>query len=400
MTAFRNIITPEFYTFLMSNKKLYGRAVFDQINDASEKIAITEDEQDSLAVVLSGEQTGITTPSNEISYLPNQPKLVTYGDGLKRRKIKFRSIDGMQYSDVMKDFTGLIKSPLDQSMPAADRDYYINLHPSAHTIVGEFQTNPMPFGSIVIVRKIGTEFVIIENVSSPMISSNPSGDTGESTEYSYDSSKDGDLERKFNLKRRKGKYTGKLTQYHNQMLYNGSLPTDMLRVPDTTHWKPMGSGGGAILIDYIPSFHAMCAAFYNHFGKKLRSSGIRSFKQQIKNRKLSMPVSAGGSRPESAACKTLNQRGAGCGTAVPGRSNHGWGQAVDIRTPEGVKCTNRACFIGASSPYYKWLVDNAYTNGFEGMKWGHLGQKGTILASQTFEAWHWEPITGRVIKGL
>ena len=138
----------------------------------------------------------------------------------------------------------------------------------------------------------------------------------------------------------------------------------------------------------------MCAAFHSHFGKKLASSGIRSFRQQIANRKKSLPKSKGGTRSEAAACKTLNQRGGGCGTAIPGRSNHGWGQAVDIRFP------GTHTFITTKSPYYKWLVDNAYTKGFEGIKWGHLGQKGTILSSQTFEAWHWEPIVGRVIKGI
>lgn len=395
MTKFLNILTPEFYTFLAGNKEIYGQAVFAQINDASEKISNSTDKSDSLAVVLSGINTGVTTGATTgVGIYENQAKLVKSKDGIIRRSVKIRSIDSRLFSAVMGDLTAGLPSPLEDNVPHARKENLISLHPDAKMIVGDFQSNPLVFGTIVVVRKVGQEFHILDNITSPMIpNSHPSGDDGTMGEP-VDPAKDNALEAKYGLKRRKGKYTGMLTQYHNKILFNGSLPSDMLGSPNKTFWEPKGSGGGKILVDYLPSFNAMAAAFYNNFGEKLASSGIRSFQQQIKNRKKSLPKSNGGTRSEAAKCKTLNQRGKGCGTAIPGRSNHGWGQAVDIRYPGTHK------FIKTSTPYYKWLVKNAYEVGFLGMKWGHLGQKNTPLSSQTFEAWHWEPITGRVIKGI
>lgn len=62
-------------------------------------------------------------------------------------------------------------------------------------------------------------------------------------------------------------------------------------------------------------------------------------------------------------------------TALPGRSNHGWGRAVDFSDGSGeLRCKDRA-FI--------WLQSNAQLFGWVHPPWAHCGQK-------TQEAWHWE----------
>ena len=62
-TKYKNIITPEFYSFLRSNKVAYGKAVLAQINDASENVAIDENENESIAIVLSALHTGVSDAS-------------------------------------------------------------------------------------------------------------------------------------------------------------------------------------------------------------------------------------------------------------------------------------------------------------------------------------------------
>jgi len=341
---------------------------------------------------LSALNSGITDANN--SGFSNENAITMLG-GVPRRRIIFRSIDSRIYANNMQDFTAMLRSPLEGGISEAEMQYRISMHPTAYTIGGYYQTKPMPFGTIVVIKKIGIDYFVINNISAPTALA-PMNSFDHPPEY--DTSKDPGLERKYGLKRTRKKYTGIISKYHGQTLYNGSLPYDILALPNKEYWTPMGSGGGAILADYVESFNAMAFAFYNHFGKKLRSSGIRSFRQQIINRRNSFPKSLGGNKKESAPCRSFTQRGGGCGTAIPGTSNHGWGQAVDIRKAVSSECKGSACFIQMGDKYHKWLLENAYKKGFAGRKWAHLGQPGTILSKQLKEAWHWEPIEGRVIK--
>ena len=62
--------------------------------------------------------------------------------------------------------------------------------------------------------------------------------------------------------------------------------------------------------------------------------------------------------------------------AKPGRSNHGFGLAVDFATPGDLKK------LTTSMIQYKWLVANAAKYGFKRLPWGSKGEN--------WEAWHWE----------
>jgi LAS superfamily LD-carboxypeptidase LdcB len=61
--------------------------------------------------------------------------------------------------------------------------------------------------------------------------------------------------------------------------------------------------------------------------------------------------------------------------AKPGRSNHGFGLAVDFANPGLAKLTT-------SMIQYKWLLANAGKFGFRRLPWGNKGEN--------WEAWHWE----------
>ena len=62
-------------------------------------------------------------------------------------------------------------------------------------------------------------------------------------------------------------------------------------------------------------------------------------------------------------------------TAQAGRSNHGWGRAIDFQDSRGsLTCWDRE---------FLWLQQNAYRFGWVHPQWAHCG-------SPTQEAWHWE----------
>ena len=62
--------------------------------------------------------------------------------------------------------------------------------------------------------------------------------------------------------------------------------------------------------------------------------------------------------------------------AAPGKSNHGWGLAVDF------------CSAMTSGARWTWLNQNAGTYGFENPEWAKPGGSGP------FERWHWEYTKG------
>ena len=164
----KNILTPEFYDFIRSNKSLYGKAVLEQVHEAAEKTNLTSDEKESLAIVLSGGGVNITDGSANNLSLPNQPEVVMK-DLIPRRKVQFRSIDSRLYAGFMQDFTGWLKSPFDTTISNAERSSRISMHPSAYTITGYFETHPMPYGTIIVVKQIGNEYYIMQNVSKPVV---------------------------------------------------------------------------------------------------------------------------------------------------------------------------------------------------------------------------------------
>lgn len=62
--------------------------------------------------------------------------------------------------------------------------------------------------------------------------------------------------------------------------------------------------------------------------------------------------------------------------ATPGKSNHGWGLAIDL------------CGVQTSGARWQWLNDNGPVYGWENPTWAKRGGSGP------FEPWHWEYIKG------
>ena len=383
---FKNIITPDFYDFLSSNKRAYGSAVLDQLNDSAEKISLSTEEDESLAIVLNGATSNLASKD---SYIENDVEHVVFEtDGILRKKIKFRCIEAQTYAQNNVNFTGHLLDPFEDGISEEEAQYRVALHPSAYSVMAEFEEKPLSFGTLVIIKKISDTYFIVSTVAESAGGSfgGVAFAGGSRNLHNSGNAAADQLAAKHGLTRRTGQYTGMLAQFRGIKLFNGTLPKEMLRVPDTTYWQSHGSGDGSVLVDYVDSFNAMAKAFHAHFGHKLRSSGIRSFKQQVINRQYGI---------NKGSCADMHSS---CGTAVPGSSNHGWGQAVDIRKPVNKECTGDACFIGFDK-YHNWLLDNAYKKGFNGLKWGWLGQKGTVLSTKKLkEPWHWEPINNRVIK--
>ena len=180
----------------------------------------------------------------------------------------------------------------------------------------------------------------------------------------------------YGLKPKKGVYLGSFPPGSGTGVLNG-FPVhgkQLLQVPDTRYWKLVGSGTGALLKDFIGGFNMMAQQFFNDFGQKFRCSGIRDFKTQILVRRNGVPS------------KCPSMTASGCSTARPGTSNHGWGQAIDI------KRLNSSNFLRFSSPEYEWMVKNAGKYGWGHPKWA---QRGGSMP----EPWHWEPIN-KVVKVL
>jgi hypothetical protein len=199
----------------------------------------------------------------------------------------------------------------------------------------------------------------------------------------------------YNLSPAKGKYQGnfmaKGTDVLNGYPVHGKT---LLKVPDTTYFKPYGTG--AILIDYIEAFDKLCKAFSDHFTKpgqprvRLYASGIRDFAGQIAVRQREI---------DRGTCQDMNVRYGhvnkaagqtrGCPTAIPGTSDHGWGQAVDIRsnTPDA---NGQYRAIRESSEEFKWLHHdgNAEKYGFHFPIWNRHPAP---------EPWHMEPIKKLIV---
>jgi len=481
MAKYKNVLTSDFYNFLMSNRGMYSSAVFNQIYDAQEANAQSQEEKERLAVVLSG----FGNPRQSLNLKNHIERIIFSMDSIARYKFKIRFIDNKIYDIGSHTDTDMFPSPLDSGLTEADRQNRISFHPDAFSVFPASDATALSYGTIIMVRQEGEDFFVIENISKPLSMSKTSG-TGTSTEGKYrggrglgggtggytGKDKYGEVPQnlstpelnrialKHNLRPRVKKYYGKVTAWHGKKVLNG-LPhsgADITGLPSKTNWEPAGSGH-KMLVDYHNSFELMAAAYQRDLGEKLKASCYRSFEQQLKNRRKGAAKSGDGlasdfmmekvpgSSPVEYRAKVdkdgkkiprgcSSVSGGKCMTAIPGRSNHGFAQAIDIRpyyshshyhkkgdpnpfhgnggkwkfTDKG-KLKKKGWAIGFDSEHWKWMMKNAQGvdpktrepipgwEPFGGITWAYLGQKGTCLKGQAIEPWHWEPCGDqRVIK--
>lgn len=153
-------------------------------------------------------------------------------------------------------------------------------------------------------------------------------------------------------------------------LINGKLPDNMLAAVSGT--------GVRIYATLVPQTNALRAAFRKAFGKGLTlTDGYRAYsgnyyaQYETFMRRYTTTYLPG--RPT----KTWNGRTwylkPGQATAaVPGTSNHGWGQAIDFGA--GVNRGN--------SPEHNWMRANAHRFGWFWPSWA--------AQLRSYEPWHWE----------
>ncbi len=114
---------------------------------------------------------------------------------------------------------------------------------------------------------------------------------------------------------------------------------------------PLGVADHVLRCDAAQSFAALDQAFFDQFGRRpCITDSYRTFTEQVRLYAV---------KPALAA--------------VPGRSNHGWGLALDL-------CGGAQSF---DSPEYFWLAANAPAFGWSNPQWARRG-------GSREEPWHWE----------
>ena len=152
-------------------------------------------------------------------------------------------------------------------------------------------------------------------------------------------------------------YVGTNSRFHNQLVYNGSFPQELLGVSNE---------GTTLVKETVSYWNNLEHAFFQQFGFKLgKAGGVRSYKKQIEAKKNHI------------AKGTPNY------AATPGTSKHGWGLAADwgVRDANGAKVKGDAQY---DSVTYKWMLANAPRFGFHNPPWARRG------ASGPDEPWHFE----------
>lgn len=134
----------------------------------------------------------------------------------------------------------------------------------------------------------------------------------------------------------------------NVGLRNGYLPASVRgTIPGTAR---------EIRVELIPQTAALRAAFQHRFNKPLViTDGYRDYARQV-----------------------ILKQDKGSYAATPGKSNHGWGTAIDFGSRVNIE----------GSDEYKWMKENAPEYGWLHPKWA---EDGNPYNGQQ-EPWHWEAV--------
>lgn len=126
---------------------------------------------------------------------------------------------------------------------------------------------------------------------------------------------------------------------------NGLIPRSTLTLITSGH---------RLRADAAAAFKRLDDAFYAKFGKRISvTDGYRDLAQQV-------------------AVKAIK----GVFAATPGKSNHGWGLALDLGSRINL----------ATSAEHEWMDANAHRYGWVNPAWA----RDSIASNGQFEPWHWE----------
>lgn len=177
MSKFLNVLPLDFYDHLTSNPEMYKSVVLDEMHNNTEATALSSDEIDYIAIVLSG--YGITTPTAEVDKNShNTIKKVQFTDGVPRFACNIRFINNSLYGSDKSLPTDVIPSPFDPNISETEKARRITMHPVAYTLYPTFEQNPLFFGTTVSVIKQGETYFIDKNITSPFTPSGGGVGTG------------------------------------------------------------------------------------------------------------------------------------------------------------------------------------------------------------------------------
>jgi hypothetical protein len=156
---------------------------------------------------------------------------------------------------------------------------------------------------------------------------------------------------------------------------NGEVPDDKLRFINNwqTYKGAIGSDRGRIRLYTKASLaldQLLAAAEAQSIKFKINSA-YRTYSDQV----AVFNTNCSNGPFNGASCVAKPKKGL---AANPGRSNHGFGLAVDFSTPGDLKK------LTTSTNQYKWLLANAAKYGFKRLPWGNRPE------GENWEAWHWE----------
>lgn len=152
------------------------------------------------------------------------------------------------------------------------------------------------------------------------------------------------------------------------MATNGKLPASSLGFIKGTSRQ--------VLLALVPQTDALRAAFERKFHKPLTiTGGYRSYASQVSLFRDRYTTTVTGIDPRWWNGTLYWRRPGTAAAAVPGTSNHGWGQAIDFGA--GVNTSLR-------SDEYWWMRNNAPSYGWSHPLWAR--------EAVTLEPWHWEAL--------
>ena len=136
-------------------------------------------------------------------------------------------------------------------------------------------------------------------------------------------------------------------EYDFTVLKNGEIEDSGMLVTD-------GESGVQLVQPAMNDFLLLAAAYKAKFGKSLTGSGYRTYASQVTQRMIRVAgdQNCGNINGEGSGDKDANCNFVGA-AATPGRSNHGWGAAIDLRGNQF-----RSAAKGGTAPdneEFKWI---------------------------------------------
>ena len=137
-----------FYRFVQSSGEGYFGYTHNRLLDSVESKSLSTHRRVFKGICLSGDSGGL------INY---KPKLAMFNDGKIRWEIKFRIKEEL-YSTTGTVFTDILPDPLEPGISREERNWRIDLHPSAFSEVA-YDKVTFQYGTIITIKQLSDLFI-------------------------------------------------------------------------------------------------------------------------------------------------------------------------------------------------------------------------------------------------